>query len=109
MRDAGQEQPLVQPLPPTHLTSNHHTRTNYFHVELLCLLQIIERVILCDHDKWQSVLEDHQRSYPGRQDVEALKKKFSQVYYRKAPFGDPNIPVEVALAKWCKRLIGDYA
>ncbi|KAG9404772.1 hypothetical protein AC1031_004977 [Aphanomyces cochlioides] len=58
-----------------------------------------EALPLCTTE-WESVLGLHELRYPGQgRTVDSIKRKFSSLYRRQIPTGDPHIPPEVRKAK----------
>ena len=68
----------------------------------------MEVILPIGPEEWQQVLTEHSVLFPGR-DVDGLRRKYTSVYRKKVPTGNPNIPLEVEMAKKVKYLIGDKA
>ena len=81
---------------------------NFTQEELVNLFSIMEQVVPIGPDEWESVLADHSIVYPGR-DVDSIRRKFHSLHRKKVPTGDPNMPIEVKMAKRVKYLIVDKA
>ena len=68
----------------------------------------MERILPIGPDGWESVVQEHSETYPGC-DVDSIRRKFTSMYRKKIPIGDPNMPVKVRMVKRVKYLIGDRA
>ena len=81
---------------------------NFLQDELINFFSIMEVILPIGPEEWLKVLTEHSVLFPGR-DVDGLRRKYTSVYRKKVPTGDPNIPLEVEMAKKVKYLIGDKA
>ena len=72
------------------------------------LLQIMETVVPIGPTEWDEVLDQHSEVFP-RRDVDSLRRKYTTLHRKKIATGDPNMPLEVRLAKKVKYAISDKA
>jgi len=68
--------------------------------ELDCLLDCIDEHLPIGPDEWDRVHRDHLLHFPNMgRTKESLKKKFTSMYQKRTPTGDPNCPSEIRRAK----------
>ena len=68
--------------------------------ELKSFLDILEIHFPVGGDEWDAVTCIHKTRYPDtKRTTDSLRRKFSLLYRKKAPTGDPRIPVSVLRAK----------
>ena len=81
---------------------------NFTQEECVNFLLIMEEILPIGPHDWDRVASNHAATFPGR-DVNSLRRKYTSLYRRTIPTGDPNCPEEVRLAKKVMRDIGDRA
>ena len=89
-------------------TGRRSGKGNYLPEETMFLLDILQRVRPIGPEEWQQCADDHTAKYRGR-NVESIRRKFSDLYRKSIPTGDPNCPEDVKRAKHIKWSIGDRA
>jgi hypothetical protein len=85
------------------------TRRNCSKREMLNLLSIMKDLMPIGGDEWDEVLDRHSLRFPGREEVDSLRRKFGQLHRKSTPAGDPMCPAEVKLAKRIKYQISSRA
>ena len=81
---------------------------NYLPDETMFLLDILQRVRPIGPEEWQQCANKHTARYIGC-GVESIRRKFSDLYKKSVPTGDPNCREDVKQAKRIKWAIGDRA
>jgi len=92
------------------ITGRKAGKSNYSHSEIMNLLSVLQRVLPIGPEEWQQCADEHSVSFPlGRRCKDSIRRKFSDLYRKGIPTGDPNCPEDVKLAKRIKWAIGDRA
>ena len=82
--------------------------SNYCKLETKHLFDIMENLLPIGPDEWQQVADMHAIEYSGR-DVDSIRRKYSSLYRKPIPTGDPLMPDDVRQAKPIKWKIGKKA
>eukprot|EP00536_Pseudo-nitzschia_multiseries_P018265 jgi/Psemu1/54828/gm1.54828_g len=84
--------------------------TNYSKTELIELLHTIRSILPIGPEQWNQVTQIHRDNFPDTdRTVPNLRGKYTNLYQKQMPTGDPNCPEEVKLAKKIRRLIYEKA
>ena len=68
--------------------------------ETLSLLDLVEELLPVSPQEWDEVTNLHLQNWPDlERSKDTLKRRFQSLYLKRAPTGDPSIPVEVRRAK----------
>eukprot|EP00536_Pseudo-nitzschia_multiseries_P009485 jgi/Psemu1/23297/gm1.23297_g len=79
---------------------------NYSRTEVLELLHTLKAILPVGPEEWAQVGQIHKDNFPDtNQSVANLRRKYSNLYRKKVPTGNPNCPKQVKLAKKVKWLI----
>ena len=79
---------------------------NYSHEEVMTMLELMEKILPIGTEEWEQVETGLRDKFPPGRDKNSITRKYHQLYRRKIPTGDPNMPPEVRLAKKVQRDIG---
>ena len=73
---------------------------NFTYEERINFLTIMRDVLPIDGNEWDSVVSQHNQLYAHcDRSIPSLRRKFQELYRKKIPSGDPNMPEDVRLAK----------
>lgn len=81
--------------------ANNRRRGNKFHnPEIFNFLHITEDIVPISGEEWEEVETEHMIEYAENNKTGAsLRRKFMELYNKKVPTGDPNMPDTVRLGK----------
>ena len=104
---------VIQPPPPVqNQPAQPDTRRvrsqNYTTEENMYFLGIMADILPIGPYEWERVVTQHSIAFPGR-DATSLRRKYTSLYRKQIPTGDPNCPEDVKLAKRVMRDIGERA
>eukprot|EP00536_Pseudo-nitzschia_multiseries_P017163 jgi/Psemu1/49615/gm1.49615_g len=84
--------------------------SNYSKTKLIKLLHTIKAILPISPEDWDVIAQIHRDNFPDtNRSVQNLHRKYTNLYCKQVPTGNPNCPEEVELARRIKWLVKDKA